>query len=919
MISFAAQSRFAAEFLAFLISVAGLALVGLRPELLSPERSSRLALAVGFGVTAAIAFGEGSLLVRDRQAPLLLALGAVGLLLAGLGSRSWSGGRRSQRLLWAGLVAMAVALGLFAGRAEIAGDALLGIGAAAIGVALRAASGRSIAARVAASSAGILLVVVLILAVSLSAVLSSTVKDDAGTRLDARAALEASEIETTKVADLSIVARNVALTFASNRAYQADTRRLLSLNPDVGELSRDPRNDLYGFFTSIQRYLADDVALAYINQVGHVYAQSAPAGFDQGVIGFAVGSQGVKEAFAKQSGGATSAVQAFGQSAFVIAVQTVALERMPPAVGTDYPTALVAIRSLDDNYLAIRKRVDANVSLALVSRTAVLATAGAPGPRRQLLAVGGRSLTSDQPVPLLAASSRLYAARPLKANNRAVATLVAAMPDTVVTDVRDKLLRTLFLLAMAGTSLALGLAAYAGERLSGGIRILTRAAERIQGGDYTEPAGVGSEDEVGLLGAAFDSMASSISSQTTALQRAADDETALRNQLQAVVSGIGEALVAIDASGRVTLFNRAAEELIGAKAGAVLGRRVGEVLLAEAEDGRSLSARLQRPSPTRWATVATVGGEGSTRIPVAISASALRGPDDDVAGAVLVLRDLRPERQVEVVKNRFLSRIGHELRTPLTGINGYAEILLRRPVPEVKAREMYGHIFDAGKRLLRVVQMLEFSAAADAGRSLLRSEDLVVREVVDGVLDGWAARVGSDHRITRRVARSLPTVRGDRRWLTMAIDELVDNAVKFSPSGGRIAVSALPFELDRGGSSVPAVQITVVDEGVGMEEHELREAFDDFVQGDSSDTRRFGGLGLGLSLVKRVAEAHGGLTTAESVPQKGSKFSIVIPSLTMEEMDEDHVKGNRPVTAVRRPGRVREIAGARRGHAAGPR
>ncbi|GAC1319499.1 MAG: hypothetical protein NVSMB12_18810 [Acidimicrobiales bacterium] len=919
MISFAAQGRFAAEFLAFLIAVAGLALVGLRPELLSAKRSSRLALAVGFGVTAGIAFGEGSLLVRDRRAPPLLAVGAVGLVLVGLGSRSWSGGRRSQRLMWAGLVAMAVALGLFAGGAEVAGDALLGIGAAGIGVALRVASGRSIAARVAASSAGILLVVVLILAVSLSAVLSSTVRDDAGRRLDARAALEASEIETTKVADLSIVARNVALTFASNRAYQDDTRRLLSLNPNVGELSRDPRNDLYGFFTNIQGYLADDVALVYINQVGHVYAQSAPPGFDQGVIGFAVGSQGVKEAFAKPSGGATSAVQAFGHSAFVVAVQTVALDRVPPARGTDYPTALVAIRPLDDNYLAVRKRVDANVSLALVSRTAVLASAGSPGPIGQLLAVGGRTLASDEPVPLLAASSRLYATRPLKANNRAVATLVAATPDTVVTDVRDKLLRTLFLLAMAGTLLALGLAAYAGERLSGGIRILTRAAERIQGGNYAEPAGVRSEDEVGVLGAAFDSMASSISSQTTALQRAADDETALRNQLQAVVTGIGEALVAIDAAGRVTLFNRAAEELIGAEAGSALGRRVGEVLLAEAEDGRPLAARLGRPSPTRWTSVATVGGEGSARIPVAISASALRGPDDEVAGAVLVLRDLRPERQVELVKSRFLSRIGHELRTPLTGINGYAEILLRRPVPEVKAQEMYRHIFDGGKRLLRVVQMLEFSAAAEAGRSLLRSEDLDVRDVVDGVLDGWTARVGSDHRITRRVARSLPSVQGDRRWLSMAIDELVDNAVKFSPSGGRIAVSATPTKLDHAGSAVPAVQITVVDEGVGMEESELREAFDDFVQGDSSDTRRFGGLGLGLSLVKRVAEAHGGLTISESIPQKGSKFSIVIPSLTMEEVDEDHRNGNGSAPPARRAGRVRERTGARRGDTARPR
>jgi PAS domain S-box-containing protein len=449
--------------------------------------------------------------------------------------------------------------------------------------------------------------------------------------------------------------------------------------------------------------------------------------------------------------------------------------------------------------------------------------------------------------------------------------LIASTPDTIVTDARDKLLRELFLLAMAGTVLAIALAAYAGERVSGGIRLLTEAAQRIQGGDFSRPANVKAEDEVGVLGSAFDLMTASISEQTRALQLAAEEETALRSQLEAVVAGMGEALIAVDAEGQITLFNRAAEELLGLRIEDAIGELAADVLDAEAEDGSDIDTRLQRPTPSRWSTTATVSTQLGPRIPVAISSGPLRNLEGAASGAVLVLRDLRPEREVERIKSEFLSRIGHELRTPLTGILGYAEILLRRNVPEQRARDMHQQIVDAGRRLYRVVQMLEFSAAAEAGRSLLRSEPISVREVVDEVVEGWGSRVNGTHTVERRAARRIPAIRGDRRWLTMAIDELIDNAVKFSPDGGQVLVTVAP---DKAG-----VRVSVADRGVGLTAREKRDVFVDFFQGDASDTRRFGGLGLGLSLVKRVAEAHGGRVEVESVPQKGSKFSMIIPAL----------------------------------------
>lgn len=135
------------------------------------------------------------------------------------------------------------------------------------------------------------------------------------------------------------------------------------------------------------------------------------------------------------------------------------------------------------------------------------------------------------------------------------------------------------------------------------------------------------------------------------------------------------------------------------------------------------------------------------------------------------------------MKTEFLSRIGHELRTPLTGVLGYSEMLLRRDWPVDRARQMLEEVNASGHRLERIVQLLEFFAAAAAGRTLLRLEPIEVRGVIDDVVKLWEPKVQPPLKLSRKVARGLPTVLGDARWLRLALSELIDNAIKFSPVG----------------------------------------------------------------------------------------------------------------------------------------
>jgi signal transduction histidine kinase len=241
---------------------------------------------------------------------------------------------------------------------------------------------------------------------------------------------------------------------------------------------------------------------------------------------------------------------------------------------------------------------------------------------------------------------------------------------------------------------------------------------------------------------------------------------------------------------------------------------------------------------------------------------------------VYVLRDVRREREIERLKSEFLANISHELRTPLSPIKGYSQILRTRDIPMDDVRRFANEIEKASARLERVVVQLVNFASMSAGRFEVRTEPVLLREVLDRVVSRWSDRVDPAlFSISRRVARGVPKVWLDRQSIDQALDELVDNAVKYSPEGGRIALIATPGTAD--GS--PVVRIAVSDRGVGIPVDRIDDVLGDFTQADGSNTRAFGGLGLGLALVGRIARAHGGDIEVESAEGKGTTVTLVIP------------------------------------------
>jgi PAS domain S-box-containing protein len=864
-----AQLGFAAEFVLFLVAVAGVGVVLRAQVLAGRRRQDRFLLAAGFAGVGLASFLHGSLLVADDAAPVVVVPRLLGLALLAAGSFR-AGEVASRRQLWLGLSLLAVAelITLWPSFDDLAAvaDGARVLGALGLGAALSTASQRSISARVAAAATGTVLLVVLAVSVALSAVLVERIEDEALLRVGSRSAAEAHEIERG-ANDAMLSAKLAAQVFSLSRD-PADVGRFLALAEDP-ESSRgaSAANQLKLELGLIaEAFLNDGWILTYVTDDGVVIG--GPLIDDPSLQVGISGSSVVRETIAAQQGERGAPVIVGGRPlAAGAAPVSVNVGERPVFVGLVF-----AAKPIDPAYLGLRVQVDRQLSLAVADRDQVLSRMG-PQPDEETLLAGARAVLDGEAPTRRIVGDRFVSADAVGSGSDPAFAVVVSAPATVVDDTRQSLFRTLFLVALGAALVALLLAGLVGERIGAALRRLTRTAEEIRTGNLDARARLQRDDELGTLGEAFDSMAAGLGAMTGELRDAAIDEARLRSRLEAVVAGMGEALMAVDASGTVTDFNAAAEELFDLPAADVCGESVESLALA-GTSGDDLTARLAMPRIEPWSTTGTVTRRDGSTVPVAVSCGAVRGPAGEIGGGVVVLRDLRPEREVERMKTEFLANISHEWKTPLTPIKAYAAMLSSRNFPPERIREFASEILLGAGQLERVITRLVNFATVAAGRLELRTEAVSVSELFDSAEARWADRLDDGHTVVRRVTRDTPAVEGDRRYLDQMMDELIDNAVKYSPGGGQVVLSARA-----GGDGVaPTVEVSVSDRGVGIPSDRLDSIFGDFAQGDGSATRRFGGLGLGLALVRQVSQAHGGGLTCRSRPGEGSTFTLVLPA-----------------------------------------
>jgi len=335
----------------------------------------------------------------------------------------------------------------------------------------------------------------------------------------------------------------------------------------------------------------------------------------------------------------------------------------------------------------------------------------------------------------------------------------------------------------------------------------------------------------------------------------------------AILANIADGIVAVDREGAVVLWNEAAERITGIRAADAIGRSTLQVLQRTLESG-------DETAPDAMGDRLLSIRRGDDEVWLSLTEAIMRDPAGAVSGRIFAFRDISAERVVEQMKSDFVTAVSHELRTPLTSIYGFAETLLRQDVlfGEDERRTFLGYIASESERLTTIVDQLLNVARLDTGDLQVNLAPTDVRAVASEVVHVARQAPGANgHDFVLELPAEPLDAEADGDKLRQILINLVDNAVKFSPNGGKVTVAAR-----RAGEQ--AVEVRVVDEGIGIPEEEQRRIFTKFHRGDAiTNNSSATGTGLGLFIAHGLVAAMGGRMWVDSHEGAGSSFAFELP------------------------------------------
>ncbi len=347
-------------------------------------------------------------------------------------------------------------------------------------------------------------------------------------------------------------------------------------------------------------------------------------------------------------------------------------------------------------------------------------------------------------------------------------------------------------------------------------------------------------------------------------------------QRELILESVGDGIFGIDLEGRLTFINQAAARALGYTPEQLTGRDVHDVIHHSHADGTPYSKAtspilqaMRRRETIRMRDEVFWRQDGSS-VPVEYSASPLV-QDGQISGMVVAFQDVSERRRLEKMKDEFISTVSHELRTPLTSLRASLGLISSGSLdkrPE-KQRQMVEMAIGNCDRLIRLVNdILDFDSV-ERGRLPLNRQPVEAVDLLRRAAD-VAHNSASQVHISFRIDAAPGPVLADQERILQVLNELVSNAIKFSPPETVIRLAAQP-------AGPGETCFIVEDQGRGISAEKLERIFERFQQGDASDSRALGGTGLGLALCRSIVEQHQGRIWAESEPGKGSRFLFTLP------------------------------------------
>ncbi|MUG47921.1 cell wall metabolism sensor histidine kinase WalK [Paenibacillus woosongensis] len=451
-------------------------------------------------------------------------------------------------------------------------------------------------------------------------------------------------------------------------------------------------------------------------------------------------------------------------------------------------------------------------------------------------------------------------AKPVVRDGKTVGAIYIAASMTELYDTMERI-NSIFI---SGLLLALALTAVLGvilaHTITSPIKELTRRATAVAEGRFHQKMPVLGNDEIGQLSKAFNYM-------TSRLQDALAQNEEEKEKLASILTNMSDGVIAADEKYQVILMNRRASEMLRVQEEAVSGKDIMTLLhlpleeRAVLERGTMHSAILEIDSP-----------EGDMFL-IRVTFTPIHRREFGISGTIAVLQDVTEQEKLEASRREFVANVSHELRTPLTTIKSYTEALEDGALQDPELGPRFASVIqNQTDRMIRLVTDLLHLSRLDSKEALLRKQSIGVLEMLEEVVDRFSFQMqekGVHPEIF--IEKGVDTAWMDRDQIDQVLDNLISNAMKYTPEGGKIAFEAR--RVDDG-----MIAISIQDNGIGIPKRDLERIFERFYRVDKARARNMGGTGLGLSIAREIVKAHGGTITLESELGEGTKVTFTLPT-----------------------------------------
>ena len=342
-----------------------------------------------------------------------------------------------------------------------------------------------------------------------------------------------------------------------------------------------------------------------------------------------------------------------------------------------------------------------------------------------------------------------------------------------------------------------------------------------------------------------------------------------KKETEAVIRSISDGLVVVDAKGNVMMMNPAAEKLLGMSGKSKMGRPLTENLREE-----QLVSLVKTGHERKNREIELVSQQDETKKILRASSAVIEDADGKTVGMVSVLSDITKQKELDELKANFVASVTHELRTPLVAMDKSIALILNKDAGELSGPQE--EILTIAQRNLKrlsflINDLLDLSKLEARKMALSRQASSLEKIILDAAegLTNWAKTKAIE--IIRRIPQGLPDVDVDPNRIIQVFNNLMGNAIKFTPHGGNVTIEAGM------GSDNSYLEVSILDTGIGITKENLPKVFDKFYQVGERSPADVSGTGIGLSIAKEIVELHGGRIWVESEKGKGAKFNFTLP------------------------------------------